>query len=220
VPRAASRAALGIGANDRWSPCCRAAGAEIQYIAPRLLAPRPRAAPPRPELRFLIPVVPGLRTLIEPLRRHHAPDVQIELLEGRSHEALAACDVALVASGTRTLEAALFKRPMVVVYAMHALSWQMSKRMKLPAVGALPNILLRDFPCRKCCRATLSAAKIAAAAPRLDRTIRAPVPSLRAASSKLHEELRCDTAQLATDAIEKGLAGLCSTTCCSTSPAG
>ena len=47
----------------------------------------------------------------------------VDLLDGRSHEALAACDVTLIASGTATLEAALFKRPMVITYRMHALRW-------------------------------------------------------------------------------------------------
>ena len=98
----------------------------------------------RPGLRFVVPVVAGLRDAIEPLRKQHAPDAAITLLDGRAHEALAACDVALVASGTATLEAALFKRPMVVVYVMHVLSWQMGKLMHYQPWVSLPNILLRD----------------------------------------------------------------------------
>ncbi len=65
----------------------------------------------RPDLRFVLPVVPGLRDMVEPMVREHAPDAPLTLLDGRSHEALAACDVTLIASGTATLEAALFKRP-------------------------------------------------------------------------------------------------------------
>ena len=66
---------------------------------------------------------PGLRGLVDPLVAAHAPGVPIELLDGRSHEALAACDVTMVASGTATLEAALFKRPMVITYRMAWLNW-------------------------------------------------------------------------------------------------
>ncbi|HEX7441216.1 MAG TPA: lipid-A-disaccharide synthase, partial [Caldimonas sp.] len=117
VPRAQSRAALGIGGEETVVAILPGSRrAEIQYIAPRLLGAAHTMHAQRPGLHFLIPVVPGLRHLIEPLRKQLAPDLNIELLDGRSHEALAACDVALVASGTATLEAALFKRPMVVVY--------------------------------------------------------------------------------------------------------
>ena len=59
-----------------------------------------------------------------------------------SHQALSACDVALVASGTATLEAALFQRPMVIGYRIPALSYWMMKRQALTKHIGLPNILL------------------------------------------------------------------------------
>ena len=147
MPRAASRAALGI--DDDATVVALLPGSrrsEIQYIAPRLLRRGSGDEPGSgPALRFVLPVVTGLRHAIEPLRKQYAPDAPITLLDGRAHEALAACDVALVASGTATLETALFKRPMVVVYVMHALTWQMGKRMNYLPWVALPNILLREF---------------------------------------------------------------------------
>jgi lipid-A-disaccharide synthase len=67
------------------------------------------------------------------------------VLAGQSHTALAACDVALVASGTATLEAALFKKPMVITYRVPALTaYLMRKKALQPWIG-LPNILARDF---------------------------------------------------------------------------
>jgi lipid-A-disaccharide synthase len=66
-------------------------------------------------------------------------------LKGQSHAALAACDVTLIASGTATLEAALFKKPMVIAYNMNWLSWQMMKRKKLQPWVGLPNILAQEF---------------------------------------------------------------------------
>jgi lipid-A-disaccharide synthase len=72
-------------------------------------------------------------------------DLPLQVLDGRSHTALAACDVALVASGTATLEAALFKKPMVITYRVPALTaYLMRKKALLPWIG-LPNILARDF---------------------------------------------------------------------------
>jgi lipid-A-disaccharide synthase len=75
------------------------------------------------------------------LYRHQAADLPLTLLFGHSHEALAAADVALVASGTATLEAALFKTPLVIAYRQSSLTWAIMRRMLyLPYVG-LPNIL-------------------------------------------------------------------------------
>jgi lipid-A-disaccharide synthase len=67
------------------------------------------------------------------------------VLPGQSHSALAACDVTLIASGTATLEAALFKRPMTIAYHMNWLSWQITRRKKLQPWVGLPNILCEDF---------------------------------------------------------------------------
>ena len=72
-------------------------------------------------------------------------ELPLHVLDGQSHTALAACDVALVASGTATLEAALFKKPMVITYRVPALTATlMRKKALLPWIG-LPNILARDF---------------------------------------------------------------------------
>ena len=179
---------------------------EIQYIAPRLFAAAAemsrRAA--RPALHRA--GRPGLRHLIEPLRKQYAPDAPIALLDGRSHEALAACDVVLVASGTATLEATLYKRPMVVTYAMHALSWQMSKRMNYQPWVALPNILLRDFAVPELLQGDATPTKIAAAAfDWLDDP--AAAPALRARFQGLHRDAAPRHRRAATDAIETVLAG-------------
>jgi lipid-A-disaccharide synthase len=206
VPRAAARAGLGIAADETvvaLLPGSRRA--EVQYIAPRLLQAAAEMSRQRPGLRFLLPVVPGLRHVVEPLRRQHAPSVNIDLLDGHSHEALAACDLTLVASGTATLEAALFKRPMVIAYAMHALNWQMMKRMKYQPWVGLPNILLNDFAVPEFLQGEATAANLARAGLEwLDDPARCE--ALRLRFDALHRQLRCNTAQAATDAIEKVLA--------------
>ena len=206
VPREASRAALGVAAEETlvaMLPGSRRS--EIKYIAPRLFAAAATMSRERPGLRFVVPVIPGLRDAIESLRTQHAPDAAITLLDGRAHEALAACDVVLVASGTATLEAALFKRPMVVVYVMHVLSWQMGKLMHYQPWISLPNILLRDFAVPELLQGDATPAKIAAAAFKwLDDP--AAVESLRLRFESIHVALRRDTGALATAAIEAVLA--------------
>jgi len=201
VPRSASRAALGIDAQDTVVAVLPGSRrSEIKYIAPRLLATCAEMHRARPALRFVVPVVAGLRATLEELRAQLAPGVPITLLDGRAHEALAACDVALVASGTATLEAALFKRPMVVVYVMHALSWQLGKLMHYQPWISLPNILLRDHAVPELLQNDATPQKIAAAAFRwLDDPT--AVRSLQARFETVHRDLRRDTGALATDAI-------------------
>ncbi len=203
VPREASRHKLGLAADAQvvaLLPGSRRS--EIEYVAPRLLAAAQLMKLERPGLCFILPVVPGLRALVEPMVARHAPSAQVSLLNGQSHEALAACDVTLVASGTATLEAALFKRPMVIAYAMNWLSWQMMKRMAYQPWVGLPNILLREFAVPELLQEQASPQKLAQAAFNwLDN--REACAALGERFRTLHQQLRCNTAQAATDAIEK-----------------
>ncbi len=97
-----------------------------------------------PDAQFVLPAASDATIQ---LIRHAAQGrkLPLHILNGQSHTALAACDVALVASGTATLEAALFKKPMVITYRVPALTaYLMRKKALLPWIG-LPNILARDF---------------------------------------------------------------------------
>jgi lipid-A-disaccharide synthase len=200
-PRAAARQALGLAADAAVVAVLPGSRrSEIQYVAPAFLDAVARLHRERPALRFVLPVAPGLRPLLDPLAARHAPGVPLLWLDGRSHEALAACDLTLIASGTATLEAALFKRPMVIGYRMHPLSWQLMKRMALQPWVGLPNILCRDFVVperlqQQCEPATLAADVLAG----LDDA--AGADRLAARFAALHHELRRDTARAATDAI-------------------
>jgi len=203
APRSAARQSLGLTATDRvvaLLPGSRRS--EIQYIAPLFLQTAARLHRQRPALRFVLPVAPGLRSLIEPMLGQYAGVAPVTLLDGRSHEALAACDVTLVASGTATLEAALFKRPMVIAYRMNALSWQMMRRMQYQAWVGLPNILCRDFVVPERIQGDADPATLAAdILAWLDAPDR--IEALRLRFTELHHLLRRDTARTATDAIAK-----------------
>lgn len=70
-----------------------------------------------------------------------APNLPMHFFTRCSHEVLAACDVVLAVSGTVTLEAMLFKRPMVIAYRLGRFTFALAKRLiKVPAIG-LPNLL-------------------------------------------------------------------------------
>ena len=204
-PRDAARAALGLGAAEpvlALLPGSRRS--EIAHIAPRFLQAAARLARLRPALRFVLPAAPGLRPMLEPLLAQHAPGVGIALLEGRSHEALAACDATLIASGTATLEAALFKRPMVIGYHMNPLSWQIMKRMRYQPWVGLPNILSGEFVVPELIQDDCTPAALADAALRwLDDP--AAAERLHRRFDELHLLLRQDTAQRATDAIAQAI---------------
>ncbi len=204
-PRGASRATLGLGEGDAVVAVLPGSRrSEIQYVAPAFLRTVALLHRQRPQLRFVLPVVPGLRALLNPLVAEHAPDVPLMLLDGRSHEALAACDVTLIASGTATLEAALFKRPMVIAYKMNALSWQMMKRMRYQPWVGLPNILCESFVVPELLQGDATPQALAAEVLAwLDAPARAE--SLQARFNDLHHQLRRDTANAAADAIAQVL---------------
>ena len=200
-PRAAARAALGLPPEAQvlaLLPGSRRA--EIRWIAPPFLASAARLHRERPALRFVLPVAPGLRGLVEPLLAAHAPGVPIQLVEGDSHAVLAACDAALVASGTATLEAALFKRPMVIGYALHPASWWIMKRMRYQPWVGLPNILTREFLVPELLQAQC---RPEALVPAVRAWLDDPAACAQVAErfAELHHLLRRDTARLAADAI-------------------
>jgi lipid-A-disaccharide synthase len=205
-PRAASRAALGLADGDTVIAVLPGSRrSEIAANAPAFLQAAAMLQAQRRELRVVLPVAPGLRPLLEPLLAQHAPDTAIVLLDGRSHDALAACDVTLIASGTATLEAALFKRPMVIAYRMNALSWQIMKRMRLQPWVGLPNILCRDFVVPELLQQDATPQAMAAAVVQwLDQPARRD--ALAARFIELHHLLRRDTAHTATETIATVLA--------------
>ncbi len=199
-PRAAARRALGLAEDDgvvAVLPGSRRS--EIAYIAPVLLQAAAELARRRPSLRFVLPAVPAVRAVLDPLLAAQ-PVPSLRVLDGQSHAALAACDATLIASGTATLEAALFKRPMVIAYRMHGLTWALMKRMAYQPWVGLPNILCRDFVVPELIQERCTPSALADAtltwlddAPGRERLV------LR--FTELHHLLRRDTARLATDAL-------------------
>jgi lipid-A-disaccharide synthase len=129
---------------------------------------------------------------------------QLVVLKGQSHQALAACDVTLIASGTATLEAALFKRPMVIGYHMNALSWAIMRRKKLQPWVGLPNILAQDFVVPELLQNDCTPERLAQETLQwLDDPER--VVRVQKHFEAMHHSLIRPMAQLATHAIEKVL---------------
>jgi lipid-A-disaccharide synthase len=206
APREQARAALGVaGGEPLVAVLPGSRRSEIQYNAPAFLQAAAILHRRRPDLHFVLPVAPGLRPLVDPLLAQHAAGVPIQVTDGGSHQALAACDVTLIASGTATLEAALFRRPMVIGYRIHPISWQIMKRMAYQPWIGLPNILCRDFVVPELLQHACTPQALAdAALAWLDQPAR--VAGLQRRFEDLHHRLRQDTARRATDAIAQALA--------------
>jgi len=116
---------------------------ELHYMADMLVLTARRLLQDMPDAHFVVPTATReTRDMFEfALRRHEAKGLPLTLMFGHSHEALAAADLALVASGTATLETALMKTPMVIVYRQSPLSWMIMRNMGYQPYIGLPNIL-------------------------------------------------------------------------------
>ncbi|UTW08752.1 lipid-A-disaccharide synthase [Pseudomonas benzenivorans] len=139
--RAAARSALDLpvdGPVVALLPGSR--GGEVARLGSLFLDAASRLRALRPGIRFVVPSAsPERRAQLEQLLVGR--DLPLTLLDGRSHEALAACDAVLIASGTATLEALLYKRPMVVAYRVAPLTYRILKRLVKSPYISLPNLL-------------------------------------------------------------------------------
>lgn len=179
---------------------------EIDYHADVFLAAAAIVQRARPGLHLVVPAMPVLKSRIEQAARRAGLHQDLHILEGQSHAALAACDLTLIASGTATLEAALFKLPMVIAYRVNWISYFMMKPMQLQPWIGLPNILSGEFVVPELIQRDANPESLARA---LLDWLDAPgkMAAVREKFVALHELLRRDSAQLATDAIEKTLQG-------------
>jgi len=116
---------------------------EVQYLGSTFFMAMAHLRDRDPTIRFALPAADATlkALLVHMLAAHPELSAVLTITDGRSHDVLEAADVVLVASGTATLEAALYKRPMVIAYKMPALSaWLMRRKGRIPYAG-LPNIL-------------------------------------------------------------------------------
>ena len=179
---------------------------EIDYLALCFFQAAAVVKRAYPAIKFIVPAIPSLKSSIEQFADVAGVRADVQIVAGQSHAVLAACDVTLIASGTATLEAALFKRPMVIAYRMNWVSWQIMRRKQLQPWVGLPNILCREFIVPELLQDAASPEALAQAVMQwIDAKTSAPekVAAVEQRFSQLHTELRQDTPQLATAAIEK-----------------
>ena len=208
--RAAARAQLGLAVHDEVLAILPGSrSAEVAYIAKPFFQAAALIKKARPAIKIVVPAVPALRARIEQIARECGVLDALTIVTGQSHPVLAACDVTLIASGTATLEAALFKRPMVISYHMHPISWRLMRRKQLQPWVGLPNILCREFVVPELLQDAATPDALATAVQDwLDARLQDParIQRLEQRFTALHDDLQRDTPRLAAHAIQNLLA--------------
>ncbi|HEY4664986.1 MAG TPA: lipid-A-disaccharide synthase, partial [Comamonas sp.] len=183
--------------------------AEVQYIARPFMQAAALLKQAQPNLQVVLPAVPALHDRLVALSHELGVAGWLKIVRGQSHDVLAACDCTLIASGTATLEAALFKRPMVISYNMHPWSFKLMQRKQLQPWVGLPNILCGDFVVPELLQEQATPRALAdAVAQWLDDSshARAKVRTVEERFSALHHALHKDTTTLSAHAIQKVIA--------------
>ena len=205
--RLAARQRLGLAPDARVLAVLPGSrNSEIRYIAPAFFAAAALVSQAFPAVEIIVPAVPSLIDKVRAAAAAAGLDGRIRILQGQSHDALAACDCTLIASGTATLEAALYKRPMVIGYRMQSLSWRLMRRKQLQPWVGLPNILCGEFVVPELLQDAATPEGLAA---EVLRWLRArdespsTIEALEQRFTALHHLLQRDTARLAADAIQK-----------------
>lgn len=175
---------------------------ELEYHAELFIETARRLHGRFPSAQFLVPFASRetRRLFEETLYRCNAQDLPINMLFGHAHEAMAAANGVLVASGTATLEAALLKKPMVIAYRISPWSYRLMRRMAyLPYVG-LPNVLAGRFVVPEFIQHDATADNLAQALANLvvDKQVCERLTDL---FQEMHRTLRQDTADKAAQAI-------------------
>jgi lipid-A-disaccharide synthase len=175
---------------------------ELEYMASAFVLAAHRFRQEVHDVHFVVPMVTReTREMFErAIHQHERQDLPLTLLFGHSHDALAAADLALVASGTATLETALFKTPMVIAYRQSSISWAIMRQMLyLPYVG-MPNILAGERLVPELLQDEATPANLAGALLTLLRDTSAQKRQVER-FREFHETLRQNTAQKAADAV-------------------
>jgi lipid-A-disaccharide synthase len=203
--KAQARALLGLDVADKVVAVLPGSRlAEVKHLAPRYFKAVASMIIAYPAMKFIVPSMPVHIPLLQKIAKECGVENHVHIMAGQSHTALEACDVTLITSGTATLEAALFKRPMVIGYALNWLSFEIMKRKKLQPWVGMPNILCQDFVVPELIQSAATPEALAAATL---AWFDAPekVADLERQFTTLHTRLLRNTPELAADAIAQVL---------------
>ena len=201
----AARARIGLAGDGRvvaLLPGSRMS--EVRSLTSDFLRAAQRCLEREPSLRFVVPLASRrIRDWFEQQLRQIAPALPVTLLDGNSRDAMAAADVVLAASGTATLEALLLKRPTVVAYRVHLLTYEIGQRLlrllKIKYVS-LANLVAGEGLAPEFIQYAVTPEALAGA---LLRFLESPgqVAAIQARYRELHQQMRRDASQAAATAV-------------------
>ena len=175
---------------------------ELRYMAATFVRAAKLVHERLPQAHFLVPLVNReTRSLFEAaLYGEDGQDLPLTVLFGHAREAIAASDAVLVASGTATLETALYRKPMVITYRMAELTWKIMSRMRYQPYVGLPNVIAGEFIVPELLQDEATPENLAQALVNVhnDPVIQRRLPERLAA---IHRSLRQDTAARAAEAV-------------------
>jgi lipid-A-disaccharide synthase len=176
---------------------------EIERMADVYLQAAQLLASDYPAMHYVIPCVSQTaKVRIQRSVEVFGAGLSVQLIDGQSREVLAACDQAIVTSGTATLECALMKRPMVLAIKVHPLSYWLMKKLSTTRWIGLPNILANQALVTELIQDAATPRNIATALEQLwlDETLRTRQIS---AFKIQYQQLKQNASTLAADAIEE-----------------
>ena len=115
---------------------------ELREILPGLVAAAHQIRTRLPEAQFLLARAPHLRDgLFDSLTSPESSVLNVRIVDGAADDVLAAADVALVASGTITVQGALHECPMVVVYRLSPITYRLGRPFVHVGTFAMANLV-------------------------------------------------------------------------------
>jgi lipid-A-disaccharide synthase len=202
--RQAARLALNLAPDDIYIALLPGSRQnELKYLAKDFILAAQACWQQFPHVKFITSAVNATRDLeFKKLCEQLAPNLPIVFVQQRSHAVMAAANIILVTSGTATLEAMLFKRPMVIAYRMANFTYQLAKHLvKTPFIG-LPNILAQELLVPEFIQAEVTPNNLSYA---LIKYLESPelVEQLAEKFMTIHQTLRCNASAQAVQAVKK-----------------
>ncbi len=180
---------------------------EVAYMAPAFVRAAARIAEQLPSAHFLVPLVSRETRAIFEQAMYDAgnPELALTILFGHAREAIAAAHAVLVASGTATLETALYRKPMVIAYKMAKTTYRIMSRMAYQPWIGLPNVIAGEFIVPELIQDEATPENLAQA---VLNTVNDPVVAKRLPErlARMHELLRRDSSAIVAEALSPWLA--------------